>query len=167
MVIKIKYCFKVHTKKTKSWNEIFLSLQCLSSFCNSLCLSAVCVSACLEHHHQKLSQLNNLRRWKGDSGESSGGGELGRGDRNGRTFPSLISTPIDLNESKWSKCFSALILMGLWSNEWSGTLMITYYLEVEPMSCGRLPSSDKPGMLQVWCHFKTCRESKVSLNSCM
>lgn len=40
--------------------------------------------------------------------------------------------------------------------------MFAHYLDTEPaLRGGRLFSSDKPGMLHVWCHFKTYSGRKV------
>lgn len=89
---------------------------------------------------------------------------VGRGVRHGRTFPSLITTPTGLNESRLLKRFALLVLMCLWSNEWSGPSVLAHYLDTEPaLRCGRLFSSDKTGVLHVWCHFKAYSAKKVML----
>ena len=95
------------------------------------------------------------RRWQGDSVSlgKQGGCSVGQ---HGSTFPSLITTPTGLNErmSRRLKHFALLVLMCLWSNEWSGPSVVAHYLDTEPaLRRGRLFSSDKPGMVNVWCHF--------------
>ncbi len=72
------------------------------------------------------------------------------------------TTPTGFSKSRRLKHFCLLVLMCLWSNEWSGLSVLTHYLDPEPAPCcGRLFSSDKAGMLNVWCQFKAYSAAKV------
>jgi len=95
--------------------------------------------------------LNNQMRWWGDS-VTTGKQQIMLG---GCTFPSLLTPPAGLNETRQLECFAPLLLMCLWSNERSGPLVLTHYLDTElAFRRGRLFNSDKPGMLLLCCHFK-------------
>lgn len=168
-------------KTNRSWNDwnncYIIPLGC-PSFCNLFRLEhcwwlSGSVSACLDFSTSTKAfwqlSLNHqsspaaMVRWLSYPGKNSSWCSVGRPVQHGRTFPSLITTPTGFNESRRLKRFVLLVPMCLWSNEWWGP-SLAHYLDTEPaLRRGRLFSSDKAGMLHVWCHFIAYSAMKVML----
>lgn len=120
----------------------------------------ICMSG-FQHHHQKLFNSSTTRGGGEVPGKAVDDAQWAEVTSVVAHSPSLFTTPTALNESRWSKPFTLLVLACLWWNEWSGTSMRAHYLVTEPALCrGRLSSSDNTGMLPVWCHLRTYSEKK-------
>lgn len=137
---------------------------CLPSFCNLFLLRVV------QYLHVWISvpapELYDSSAWAITAldGEATLGKQAMMLQCGSSTFPSLITSPTGFSESRRLKHFAPLVPMCLWSNEWSGPSVPAHYLDTEPvLRCGRLFSSDKTGMLHVWCHLRAYSAMKVML----
>lgn len=96
------------------------------------------------------------RRWRGDS-DTLGKQDDARWVSN--MAPSLMTTPACVNKRRWLKHFALLVLMCLWSNDWSGPWVLAHYPSTEPaLRCGRLSA-----LIRLVCHFKAYSPITVKL----